>query len=58
MPRIRARGANDACGAKRSVSPLIKSLIGASMVLLIGLLALFPTFAVMAHYIVGGERYG
>lgn len=47
---------------------LAKTLIGASMVLLIGLLArtrnyyiagllpLFPTFALMAHYIVGSER--
>jgi membrane protein GlpM len=47
---------------------LVKSLIGALMVLLIGLLArtrnyyiagllpLFPTFALMAHYIVGSER--
>ncbi|WP_109124635.1 GlpM family protein [Dyella sp. C11] len=47
---------------------LLKSLIGALMVLLIGLLArtrnyyiagllpLFPTFALMAHYIVGSER--
>ncbi|GAB2540516.1 GlpM family protein [Rhodanobacter koreensis] len=47
---------------------LIKSVIGALMVLLIGLLArtrnyyiagllpLFPTFALMAHYIVGSER--
>jgi uncharacterized membrane protein (GlpM family) len=47
---------------------LIKSLVGALMVLLIGLLArtrnyyiagllpLFPTFALMAHYIVGSER--
>lgn len=47
---------------------LIKSLIGALMVLLIGLLArtrnyyiagllpLFPTFALMTHYIVGSER--
>ena len=50
------------------MSLLIKSLIGALMVLLIGLLArtrnyyiagllpLFPTFALMAHYIVGSER--
>ncbi|MBE1162099.1 GlpM family protein [Dyella acidiphila] len=47
---------------------LIKALIGALMVLLIGVLArtrnyyiagllpLFPTFALMAHYIVGSER--
>ncbi|HUB89527.1 MAG TPA: GlpM family protein [Dyella sp.] len=47
---------------------LIKALIGALMVLLIGvlsrtrnyyiagLLPLFPTFALMAHYIVGSER--
>ncbi len=47
---------------------LVKSLIGALMVLLIGLLSrtrnyyiagllpLFPTFALMAHYIVGNER--
>ena len=47
---------------------LLKALIGALMVLLIGLLArtrnyyiagllpLFPTFALMAHYIVGSER--
>ena len=47
---------------------LTKALIGALMVLLIGLLArtrnyyvagllpLFPTFALMAHYIVGSER--
>ncbi|AIF46381.1 GlpM family protein [Dyella japonica] len=47
---------------------LIKALIGALMVLLIGLLSrtrnyyiagllpLFPTFALMAHYIVGSER--
>jgi membrane protein GlpM len=46
----------------------VKSIIGALMVLLIGLLArtrnyyiagllpLFPTFALMAHYIVGSER--
>ncbi|OOG38902.1 GlpM family protein [Rhodanobacter sp. C05] len=50
------------------MSLLIKSLIGALMVLLIGLLArtrnyyiagllpLFPTFALMAHYVVGSER--
>lgn len=47
---------------------LAKALIGALMVLLIGLLSrtrnyyiagllpLFPTFALMAHYIVGSER--
>ena len=47
---------------------LVKALIGALMVLLIGvlsrtrnyyiagLLPLFPTFALMAHYIVGSER--
>jgi membrane protein GlpM len=47
---------------------IVKALIGALMVLLIGLLArtrnyyiagllpLFPTFALMAHYIVGSER--
>jgi membrane protein GlpM len=47
---------------------LAKTLVGALMVLLIGLLArtrnyyvagllpLFPTFALMAHYIVGSER--
>jgi membrane protein GlpM len=47
---------------------LLKALIGALMVLLIGvlsrtrnyyiagLLPLFPTFALMAHYIVGSER--
>jgi uncharacterized membrane protein (GlpM family) len=47
---------------------LVKALIGALMVLLIGvlsrtrnyyiagLLPLFPTFALMAHYIVGNER--
>ncbi|WP_430391966.1 GlpM family protein [Dyella sp. 20L07] len=50
------------------MSLLIKSLVGALMVLLIGLLArtrnyyiagllpLFPTFALMAHYMVGSER--
>ena len=50
------------------MSLLLKSLIGAFMVLLIGLLVrtrnyalagllpLFPTFALMAHYIVGSER--
>jgi len=50
------------------VNLLVKSLIGAFMVLLIGLLSrtrnyyvagllpLFPTFALMAHYIVGSER--
>lgn len=47
---------------------LMKALVGALMVLLIGvlsrtrnyylagLLPLFPTFALMAHYIVGSER--
>lgn len=47
---------------------LAKALVGALMVLLIGLLSrtrnyyiagllpLFPTFALMAHYIVGSER--
>jgi membrane protein GlpM len=47
---------------------IVKALIGALMVLLIGvlsrtrnyyiagLLPLFPTFALMAHYIVGSER--
>jgi uncharacterized membrane protein (GlpM family) len=50
------------------VNLLVKALIGALMVLLIGvlsrtrnyyiagLLPLFPTFALMAHYIVGSER--
>jgi len=68
MPRIRARGANDLCCTNHSMNLLIKSLIGALMVLLIGLLArtrnyyiagllpLFPTFALMAHYIVGSEQ--
>lgn len=47
---------------------LVKALIGALVVVLIGLLAktrnyyiaglvpLFPTFALIAHYIVGSER--
>jgi membrane protein GlpM len=51
-----------------TVNLLIKALIGALMVLLIGvlsrtrnyyvagLLPLFPTFALMAHYIVGSTR--
>jgi membrane protein GlpM len=51
-----------------TVNLLAKALIGALMVLLIGvlsrtrnyyiagLLPLFPTFALMAHYIVGSER--
>jgi membrane protein GlpM len=51
-----------------TVNLLVKALIGALMVLLIGvlsrtrnyyiagLLPLFPTFALMAHYIVGSER--
>jgi len=68
MPRIRAHGANDRCCTNSPMNLLIKSLIGALMVLLIGLLArtrnyyiagllpLFPTFALMAHYIVGSEQ--
>lgn len=51
-----------------SATLLLRALIGALMVLLIGLMArtrnyylagllpLFPTFALMAHYIVGSER--
>ena len=53
-----------------SLSLLLKALIGAAAVLLIALLSrsrsfyiagmvpLFPTFAVIAHYIVGTERSG
>jgi membrane protein GlpM len=51
-----------------TVNLLVKALVGALMVLLIGVLArtrnyyiagllpLFPTFALMAHYFVGSER--
>lgn len=50
------------------MSLLLKALIGASIVVLIGILSktrnyyiaglipLFPTFALIAHYIVGSER--
>lgn len=50
------------------MSLLLKALIGAGVVVLIGILAktrnyyiaglipLFPTFALIAHYIVGSER--
>ena len=68
MRRIRGRGANDHYPAGDCMNLIVKSLVGALMVLLIGLLArtrnyyiagllpLFPTFALMAHYIVGSER--
>ena len=53
-----------------SVSLILKALLGAGVVLLIALLSksksyyiagmvpLFPTFALIAHYIVGSERSG
>ncbi|MGC1548267.1 MAG: GlpM family protein [Rhodanobacter sp.] len=68
MPRIRVQSANDLDPVSHGMNLLIKSVIGALMVLLIGVLArtrnyyiagllpLFPTFALMAHYIVGSER--
>jgi len=68
MRRTHGRGANDHCPPSDCMNLIVKSLVGALMVLLIGLLArtrnyyiagllpLFPTFALMAHYIVGSTR--